>query len=58
VIGLRTTPVGVSGVLTLIEPLTATLLGVASFGDRLGPAGAAGAALLLAAVAILVTGRR
>jgi DME family drug/metabolite transporter len=53
VVGMRTTPVAVSGILTLIEPLTATLLGVVFFGDRLGPIGAAGALLLLAAVATL-----
>jgi drug/metabolite transporter (DMT)-like permease len=40
----------VSGVLTLAEPLTATLLGVVFFGDRLGPIGTFGAALLLGAV--------
>jgi DME family drug/metabolite transporter len=50
VIGLRTTPVTVSGVLTLVEPLTATLLGVLFFGDRLGVVGALGAALLVSAV--------
>ncbi len=49
-IGLRTTPVTVSGVLTLLEPLTATLLGVLFFGDRLGPVGGVGAALLVSAV--------
>lgn len=51
--GLRTTPVTVSGVLTLLEPLTATTLGVLFFGDRLGVRGFAGAALLLGAVAVL-----
>jgi drug/metabolite transporter, DME family len=50
VLGLRTTRVTVSGVLTLVEPLTATLLGVFFFGDRLGPVGALGAALLISAV--------
>jgi DME family drug/metabolite transporter len=50
VLGLRTTSVVVSGVLTLAEPLTATLLGVVFFGDRLGPIGTFGAALLLGAV--------
>jgi DME family drug/metabolite transporter len=53
VVGMRTTPVAVSGILSLIEPLTATLLGVAFFGDRLGATGAAGATLLLGAVAFL-----
>jgi DME family drug/metabolite transporter len=53
VVGMRTTPVAVSGVLTLLEPLTATLLGVAFFGDRLGAMGTAGALLLLGAVVTL-----
>jgi len=57
VIGLRTTRVTVSGVLTLVEPLTATLLGVLFFGDRLGLGGAAGAVLLVAAVLGLTTRR-
>ena len=53
VVGMRTTPVAVSGIVSLIEPLTATLLGVAFFGNRLGMTGAAGATLLLGAVAVL-----
>jgi DME family drug/metabolite transporter len=57
VIGLRRTPVTVSGVLTLVEPLTATLLGVLFFGDRLGRVGALGAALLVSAVAGLTLRR-
>ncbi len=57
VVGLRTTRVTVSGVLTLVEPLTATLLGVLFFGDRLGLGGAVGAALLLSAVMGLTTRR-
>jgi DME family drug/metabolite transporter len=56
-IGLRTTRVTVSGVLTLAEPLTATSLGVLFFGDRLGLVGALGAVLLLAAVLSLTTRR-
>jgi DME family drug/metabolite transporter len=55
--GLRTTPVTVAGVLTLVEPLTATLLGVLFFGDRLGLIGAGGAALLVSAVLRLTTRR-
>jgi DME family drug/metabolite transporter len=58
VLGLRTVPVVVSGVLTLAEPLTATLLGVLFFGDRLGPVGTLGALLLLSAVAGLTLRRR
>jgi DME family drug/metabolite transporter len=57
VIGLRTTPVTVSGVLTLAEPLTATLLGVLFFGDRLGLGGGVGAVLLISAVLGLTTRR-
>jgi DME family drug/metabolite transporter len=56
-IGLRATRVTVSGVLTLVEPLTATTLGVLFFGDRLGAIGALGAALLLSAV-LSLTARR
>jgi DME family drug/metabolite transporter len=56
-LGLRTTSVTVAGVLTLAEPLTATLLGVLFFRDRLGLAGAAGAALLVSAVPWLTTRR-
>lgn len=58
VTGLRSTPVGVSGVLALVEPLTATLLGVVIFGDRLGGPGAVGAALLLGAVLLLAERER
>ena len=52
-VGMRTTPVTASGVLALVEPLTATLLGVLVFGNRLGTLGGLGALLLLGAVAIL-----
>ncbi len=58
VVGMRTTPVGVSGVLTLVEPLTATMLGVVYFGDRLGAAGGLGAILLLVAVGLLTERER
>jgi len=55
--GLRTTRVTVSGVLGLLEPLTATLLGVLFFGDLLGQVSVVGAALLLVAV-LGLTARR
>jgi DME family drug/metabolite transporter len=58
VVGLRSTAVGVAGVLTLIEPLAATLLGVVVFGDRLGRPGAVGAGLLLGAVLLLAERER
>ena len=54
-IGLRDVPASSAGVAALIEPLTATLLGVGLFGERLGALGAAGAVLLLVALALLVT---
>src|SRR5215510_151016 len=56
-IGLRSVPASAAGVTTLLEPLTATILGVALFGERLGAAGAAGALLLLAALGLLLTDR-
>lgn len=53
--GLRRVPASTAGVVSLIEPLTATLLGVLVFGERLGAAGAVGAALLLSAIGLLVS---
>ena len=54
-IGLRDVPASSAGVVALLEPLTATLLGVGFFGERLGGAGVGGAALLFGALAVLVT---
>ena len=48
----------VAGVTTLLEPLTATVLAVALFGERLGVVGGLGALLLVAALGLLVTDRR
>src|SRR5437667_11713 len=47
-----------AGVASLLEPLTATLLGVILFGERLGVAGWAGAVLLLGALVLLVLAER
>ena len=52
-IGLRLVPAAAAGVAALFEPLTATLLGVAVFGERLGALGWTGAALLIAALLAL-----
>lgn len=52
--GLASASAAAAGIVSLLEPLTATLLGVALFGERLGPAGITGAGLLLAAVALLI----
>jgi DME family drug/metabolite transporter len=56
-LGLRDVPASTAGVVALLEPLTATLLGVGLFGERLGTLGGAGAVLPLAALALLVTRR-
>jgi len=51
--GLRRVTATAAGIATLLEPLTAAGLGVLAFGERLGAMGWAGAALLLAALALL-----
>jgi drug/metabolite transporter, DME family len=56
-VGLRRVPASVAGVTTLLEPLTATLLGVALFGERLGAAGAVGAVFLVVALGLLLADR-
>lgn len=56
--GLRHVPAAVAGIVSLVEPLTATLLGVLLFGERLGPTGIAGALLLFAAVTLSLVGAR
>jgi len=53
-IGLRHVPAAAAGVAALLEPLTATLLGVIVFGERLGVAGWVGAVLLLGALGLVV----
>jgi drug/metabolite transporter, DME family len=55
-VGLRRVPASVAGVTTLLEPLTATILGVALFGERLGAAGAVGAVLMVVALGLLTVG--
>jgi DME family drug/metabolite transporter len=54
--GLRRVPASVAGIVSLAEPLTATLLGSVLFGERLGVTGLAGAGLLFAAVALILVG--
>jgi DME family drug/metabolite transporter len=49
--GLRTVPGAVASIVTLLEPLTATVLATAFLGERLAPAALAGGLLVLAAVA-------
>jgi DME family drug/metabolite transporter len=55
-VGLRHVPAAAAGVAALLEPLTATLLGVVVFGERLGLAGWVGATLLLGALVVLGAG--
>ena len=54
ILGLRTTSATAASVCALLEPLTATSLGVVVFGESLGIQGLTGAALLLAAVTLLL----
>jgi DME family drug/metabolite transporter len=51
--GLRHLPASTATILTLAEPLTAALLAWALFGERLGPVGLAGGALLLGSIVLL-----
>ncbi|UQX87760.1 EamA family transporter [Jatrophihabitans telluris] len=51
--GLRTTPSEVASVLTLLEPLAATVLAVALIGERLVWTGWLGGALMMVAIAVL-----
>lgn len=55
--GLHRVPAGSAAVVGLLEPLTATLLGLIAFHEPLGPARAAGVLLLLAAMGLLALGR-
>ncbi|MQX35651.1 EamA family transporter [Roseospira navarrensis] len=55
--GMRRASATGSAVVVLLEPLSATLLAWAIFGERLGPLGAVGGGLLLAAVALLALRR-
>lgn len=52
--GLLRVPATAAGIGTLLEPLTATVLGVVAFGETLGARGAVGALLLLTALVLLV----
>src|SRR5262245_1334216 len=54
--GMRHTTATVASIVTLVEPLTSTILAWALFGERLGPLGLLGAALLLGAIGLLYRG--
>ncbi|MGH2740824.1 MAG: DMT family transporter [Actinomycetota bacterium] len=55
--GLRTTGATVASIVTLLEPLTASILGLTLFDERLGLLGATGAAILVAAIVVLARNR-
>jgi DME family drug/metabolite transporter len=50
--GLARVPAAAAGTLSLAEPLTASLLGIVALGERPSAAGAAGAVLLVAGLAL------
>ena len=50
--GLRSAPAGTAALLSLLEPLTGTVLAALILGDRLGPAGITGAVILAAALVL------
>jgi DME family drug/metabolite transporter len=56
--GLRTTSAGTASLMALLEPLVGTALAMLLLGDRLGPAGLAGAVLLIVALVLESTRRR
>ncbi len=55
--GLRAVPATVAAIVTLLEPLGSTVLAVLLLGERLSGGGVAGAALLLASMALLYLGQ-
>jgi len=50
--GLRTAPAGTAALLSLLEPLTGTVLAAVVLGERLGASGIAGAVILAAALVL------
>ena len=54
--GMRHITATTASIVTLIEPLTSTALAALLFGERLGPFGLVGAALLLGAIGLLYHG--
>ncbi len=54
--GLRSAPAGTAALLSLLEPLTGTVLAALILGDRLGPAGITGAVILAAALVLAAAG--
>lgn len=57
-LGMRSIKASTASILTLLEPLTATILAWIVFAERLAPSGLMGAFLLLAAIAVLYRGEK
>lgn len=56
--GMRSIKASTASILTMLEPLTATILAWIFFNERLAPLGFVGAILLLAAMAVLFLGEK
>jgi DME family drug/metabolite transporter len=56
--GMRHTSATVASIVTLLEPLTSTALAALLFGERLGPLGVVGAALLLGTIGLISRGEK
>lgn len=56
--GMRSVPSAVASIVTLCEPLTATILAWILFGERLGPSALLGAGLLIGTIVVLSFQRR
>ena len=56
--GMRSIRAASASILTLLEPLTATILSWFMFGERLAPTGILGGLFLLAAMVILYYGEK
>lgn len=57
-LGMRSIRASTASILTMLEPLTATILAWLVFDERLAPAGFIGALSLLAAMAVLYHGEK
>jgi DME family drug/metabolite transporter len=57
-IGMRSVTATLASISMLMEPLTAAVLAWLLFGERLGPLGFAGAALLLGAIGVMFVSQR
>jgi DME family drug/metabolite transporter len=56
VAGMKSTPATIAGIVTLLEPVTAAIIAVIFFGERLTASGIFGALLLLGSIVVLARG--